>query len=148
VQRERAVQDMLVEIVSIAVTADPAKLREPTGFSELLEAKFYELESRFADRPEEWLGLLEVISTRLPEHGDYLCSYGVGQRYLALLQKTHADPPRIARASLNLARMSPHVGTTAHGVRYLDDALAQLPQTAGNAGLRSQLVAQRKALTG
>ena len=148
VQRERAVQDMLVEILAIAVTADPAKLREPTGFGELLEAKFNELGARFQDRPDEWLDLLEVISTRLPEHGDWMCSYGVGVRYLALLEKQGADPRRIARAALNQARVAPHIGAVAHAARALDAALARLPQTAENADLRSSLIAQRRALAG
>jgi len=79
------VRDMLVEILSVAVTADPEKLREPYGFSLLLEAKFNELEGRFKGRTDDWLDLLEVISTRLPQYGDYRCAYAVGERYLTLL---------------------------------------------------------------
>ena len=148
VQREAAVRDMLVEILSVGVTADPAKLREPYGFSMLLEAKFNELEARFKGHTDEWLDLLEVISTRLPEYGDYICSYAVGQRYLALLQATHADARRFARAALNQARMAAHVGAIKGGLRAVDAALALLPQTADNAALRSSLIAQRAALAG
>ncbi|HEX7686586.1 MAG TPA: serine/threonine-protein kinase, partial [Burkholderiaceae bacterium] len=93
-ERERAVKEMLVEILSVAVTADPARLREPDGFGVLLQEKFDQLEHRFRGRPDEWLDLLEVVSTRLPDYGDYMCSYAVGQRYLALLQATHANPLR------------------------------------------------------
>ncbi len=146
VQREAAVRDTLVEILAVGVTADPAKLREPYGFSALLEAKFDELEARFKGRPEEWLDLLEVISTKLPEYGDYLCSYEVGRRYLALLQATHADARRIARAALNQARMAQHVGAAASGIRAIDAALAQLPADDGDAALRAALMSQRNAL--
>ncbi len=145
-QRETAVRDMLVEILSVAVTADPAKLREPYGFSMLLEAKFDELEARFKGRTDDWLDLLEVISTRLPAYGDYTCSYEVGRRYLALLQATHADPRRLARAALNQARTAAHVGAARHGVEAIDAALAALPQTGEDAALRSSLIAQRAAL--
>ena len=89
-----------------------------------------------------------MISTRLPEHGDWMCSYGVGLRYLALLEKQDADPRRIAQAALHQARVAPHVGATKHALRYLDAALARLPQTAANAELRSSLIAQRRSLAG
>jgi hypothetical protein len=148
VQREAAVRDMLVEILSVGVTADPAKLREPYGFSMLLEAKFDELETRFKGRTDEWLDLLEVISTRLPEYGDYICSYEVGKRYLALLQAAHTDPRRYARAALNQGRVAVHLGATKSGVKAIDAALAWLPPTADNAALRSSLTAQRAALAG
>jgi hypothetical protein len=146
VQREAAVRDMLVEILSVAVTADPEKLRQPYGFSLLLEAKFNELETRFKGRTEDWLDLLEVISTRLPQYGDYQCSYAVGERYLALLQSSHADPRRIASAALDQARISVHVGAPKAGLRVVNAALAQLPPGEDNASLRSTLIAQRDAL--
>ena len=96
--RERAVQSLLVETLAVAATADPAKLREPDGFGMLLQAKFDEFEERFKDRPEQWLDLLEVISNKLPSYGDYACSLAVGERYLALLKKTKpADPVRLMR---------------------------------------------------
>ena len=146
VQRETAVQDMLVEILSVAVTADPAKLRQPDGFSRLLEAKFDELEARFRGRTEDWLDLLEVISTRLPQYGDLECSYGVGQRYLALLQSSHADPRRIAQAALNQARVVRKLGGTKPALRLVNAALAQLPPGAENAPLRTALTAEHDAL--
>jgi hypothetical protein len=43
---------------------------------------------------------------------------------------------------------APHIGAVAHATRALDAALAQLPQTAENADLRSSLIAQRRALAG
>ena len=146
VQRETAVQDMLVEILSVAVTADPEKLRQPDGFSRLLEAKFDELEARFKGRTDDWLDLLEVISTRLPQYGDLQCSYAVGERYLALLQSSHADPRRIARAALNQARVVVKLGGTKMALRLVNAALAQLPPGANNASLRSALTAQHDAL--
>ncbi len=147
VQREAAVRDMLVEILSVAVTADPAKLRQPYGFSLMLEAKFNELETRFKGRTDDWLDLLEVISTRLPQYGDFECSYGVGERYLALLQSSRADPRRIARAALNQARTSVHVGAPKAGLRAVNAALLHLPPGADNASLRLELMAQREALS-
>jgi len=146
VQREVAVQDMLLEILSVAVTADPAKLREPDGFGMLLEAKFDELEKRFAGRTDDWLDLLELISSRLPRYGDFQCSFAVGERYLALLQATHADPRRIAQAALGQARVAPHVGAFHRATRDIDAALARLPDEPGNAALRSALTTQRAAL--
>ena len=145
-QREVVVQDMLLEILSVAVTADPAKLREPYGFSMLLEAKFDELEARFKGRTDDWLDLLEMLSSRLPRYGDFQCSFSVGERYLALLQATHADPRRIAQAALGQARIAPHVGAFHMATRDIDAALAQLPAEAANAALRSALLAQRAAL--
>ena len=145
-RREVAVQEMLLEILSVAVTADPAKLREPYGFSMLLEAKFDELEARFKGRTEDWLELLEMLSSRLPQYGDFQCSFSVGQRYLALLQATHADPRRIARAALAQARIAPRVGAFHMGQQAIDVALAQLPAEPDNAELRSALQAQRAAL--
>ena len=137
---------MLLEIVAVAVTADPEKLRQPDGFGRLLEAKFDELEARFKGRPDDWLDLLEVISTRLPQYGDLECSYAVGERYLALLQSSHADPRRIARAGLNQARVVAKLGGHQDGTAAGDAALAQLPPGADNASLRSALTAQRDAL--
>ncbi len=137
---------MLLEILSVAVTADPAKLREPYGFSMLLEAKFDELEARFKGRTDDWLDLLEMLSSRLPRYGDFQCSFAVGERYLALLQATHADPRRIAQAALGQARIAPHVGAFHMATRDIDAALAQLPAEAANAALRSALLAQRAAL--
>jgi len=146
VQRETAVQDMLVEILSVAVTANPDKLRQPDGFSRLLEAKFDELEARFRGRTQDWLDLLEVISTRLPQYGDLECSYGVGQRYLALLQSSHADPRRIGQAALNQARVAQKLGGLKTALRLVDAALAQLPPGADNAPLRRALTSERDAL--
>jgi len=145
-QREAAVQDMLVEILSVAVTADPEKLRQPDGFSRLLEAKFDELEARFRGRTADWLDLLEVISTRLPQYGDLQCSYGVGQRYLALLQSSHADPRRIGRAALNQVRVLRKLGGPKMALRLVNEALAQLPPGGDTASLRSALTAERDAL--
>jgi len=145
VQREAAVQDMLLEILSVAVTADPAKLREPDGFGRLLEAKFDQLEARFKGRTDDWLDLLEVISTQLPQYGDLECSAGVGQRYLALLQSSHADPRRIAKAALNQARVVRKLGGVKTALRLVNAALVQLPASAGNASLRSALMAERDA---
>lgn len=145
-QREAAVQYMLLEIVSVAVTADPDKLRQPDGFGRLLEAKFDEMEARFKGRTEDWLDLLEVISTRLPEYGDLECSYGVGQRYLALLQSSHADPRRIGLASLNQARVARRLGGPKIALRLVNAALAQLPPGADTATLRSALTAEHDAL--
>jgi hypothetical protein len=146
VQREAAVQDMLVEILSVAVTADPEKLRQPDGFSRLLEAKFDELEARFKGRTEDWLDLLEAISTRLPQYGDLQCSYGVGERYLALLQSSHADPRRIGQAALNQARVVRKLGGPKMALRLVNAALAQLPPGADTASLRTALTAERDAL--
>ncbi len=146
VKRETAVQDMLVEILSVAVTADPEKLRQPDGFGRALEAKFDELETRFKDRTDDWLDLLEVISTRLPQYGDLECSYAVGERYLALLQSSHADPRRIARAALNQAQVVRKLGGTKMALRLVTTALAQLPPGADYASLRSALTAQHDAL--
>jgi hypothetical protein len=137
---------MLVEILSVAVTGDPEKLRQPDGFSRLLEAKFDDLEARFKGRTDDWLDLLEVISTRLPQYGDLQCSYAVGERYLALLQSSHADPRRIARAGLNQAQVVVKLGGTKMALRLVNAALAQLPPGADNASLRSALTAQRDAL--
>jgi eukaryotic-like serine/threonine-protein kinase len=145
-RREAAVQDMLLEIVSVAVTADPEKVRQPDGFSRLLEAKFDELETRFRGRTDDWLDLLEVISTRLPQYGDLECSAGVGQRYLALLQSSHADPRRIGQAALNQARVVRKLGGPKTALRLVNMALAQLPPGAGNASLRSALTAEHDAL--
>ncbi len=139
--REAAVQEMLVEILAVAVTADPAKLREPWGFSVLLEAKFNELEQRFKGRPDEWLDLLQVISTQLPRYGDDVCSLEVGMRYLTLLRATQADPQRIGQAALNNARALARLGHAAKAVPMLDDALARLPP--GAAALRGELAAER-----
>ena len=97
-QREAAVRDMLVEILSVAVTADPAKLREPYGFSMLLEAKFNELEARFKGRTDEWLGLLEVVSSRLPEFG------GVKDIDAALAQLPPTAENAALRSSLTAQR--------------------------------------------
>jgi serine/threonine-protein kinase len=146
VKRKIAVQDMLVEILSVAVTADPEMLRQPDGFGRALEAKFDELETRFTGRTDDWLDLLEVISTRLPKYGDLQCSYAVGERYLALLQSSHADPRRIARAGLNQAQIVTKLGGTKMALRLVNAALAQLPPGADNAVLRSALTAQRDAL--
>jgi len=141
-ERERAVRDMLVEILSVAVTADPARLREPDGFGRLLEEKFDQLGKRFKDRPDEWLDLLEVISTRLPDYGDYACSYVVGQRYLALLRATHADPLRIGRGALVNARALVHLGYPAPAAKALRAALAELPDTPAAAPLRGEMQAE------
>jgi serine/threonine-protein kinase len=145
VKSEVAVQDMLLEIVAVGVTADPEKLRQPDGFARLLEAKFDELEARFKERPDDWLDLLEVLSTRLPQYGDLECSYAVGVRYLALLQSSHADPRRIARAALNQARVVAKLGGTKVALRVVNAGLAQLPPGVDDA-LRSALKAQRDAL--
>jgi serine/threonine-protein kinase len=139
VERERAVQDMLVEILSVAVTADPARLKEPGGFGMLLEEKFEQLERRFHDRPDEWLDLLEVISTRLPEHGDFVCSYAVGQRYVALLRATHADELRIARATLMNARALDHLNYRAKAATVLREALRTLSHRPETAPLRKDM---------
>jgi len=140
-EREHAVQDMLVEILSVAVTADPARLKEPDGFGMLLEEKFEQLERRFQDRPEEWLDLLEVISTRLPDYGDFVCSYAVGQRYLALLKATHADDLRIARAELVNARALVHLQHPARAAAALREALQALPSKAEAEPLRKEMLA-------
>jgi len=141
-ERERAVKDMLVEILSVAVTADPARLREPDGFGVLLQEKFDQLEHRFQGRPAEWLDLLEVISTRLPDYGDYICSYVVGQRYLKLLQATHADPLRIGRARLTSARALMHLGYGPKARAILGSAIHDLPATPAAAPLRTEITAE------
>ena len=88
--RERAVQTLLVETLAVAVTADPAKLREPDGFGMLLQAKFDEFEKRFNDQPEQWLDLLQLMSEKLPAYGDYECSLAVGQRYIRARARARA----------------------------------------------------------
>ncbi len=146
-EREHTVQEMLGEILSVAVTADPERLKEPGAFGMLLEQKFEQLAQRFRDRPDEWLDLLEVISTRLPDYGDYVCSYAVGQRYLALLRATHADTLRIARASLVNARALSHLGYADKAAATLRRALEELPQSPGAAPLRTEISANLQRLT-
>jgi serine/threonine-protein kinase len=141
VERERAVQDMLIEILSVAVTADPERLKETGAFGILLEEKFDQLERRFRDRPDEWLDLLEAISTRLPNYGDYVCSYAVGQRYLALLRATKADELRIARAALVNASALAHLNHRPKAAAALREALRALPDRPGALPLRKEMMA-------
>ena len=75
-----------------------------------------------------------------------LCSYAVGERYLALLRSSHADPRRIARAALNQAQTSVHVGAPKGGLRAVNAPLAQLPPGGEKVPLRLALMAQRDAL--
>jgi len=146
--RERAVQETLVEILSVAVTADPARLKEPGGFGLLLEEKFEQLERRFRDRPDEWLDLLEVISTRLPAYGDYVCSYAVGERYVTLLRATHADELRIARAVLVNARALAHLDYRPKATATLREALRTVSDKPETAPIRKEMAATLAALSG
>jgi serine/threonine-protein kinase len=135
-EREAAVKLLLVETLSVAVTADPAKLREPDGFGQLLYAKFEEFEQRFKDQPGQWLDLLEVVSTRLPAYGDYECSLIVGQRYLALLKKTKADDARVLRAYLSNARAFSKLQRSDKAAVLLREALELVPDTPATHGER------------
>jgi len=146
--RERAVQDLLIETLAVAVTADPAKVREPDGFGMLLQAKFDEFERRFQDRPEQWLGLLELVSNKLPAYGDYACSLAVGQRYLALLKKTHpVDPVRLMRAYAANAHAFLGLHYRSEAAALLVSAVAVQTNDPAAASLREQLNAELRRLS-
>jgi serine/threonine-protein kinase len=141
-EREAAVKLLLIETLAVAITADPAKLREPDGFGLLLYAKFEEFEQRFKDQPGQWLDLLEVVSTRLPAYGDYECSLIVGQRYLALLKKTKADDARILRAYLSNARAFTQLQRPDKAAALLREALGSVPDTPTAHGERMAVTAE------
>lgn len=139
VESEKAVQELLVETLAVGVTADPAKLREPDGFGQLLQAKFDEFERRYQGHPSDWLDLLEVVSTQLPAYGDYWCSLAVGQRYLSLLERTNADPGRTARAALANARLLHRVDEVRAAIALLERSLRKLPADAAFASVRADM---------
>ena len=129
VGRHEGVRQLYVELLSTITGWDAETFAQPRSIATLLTQKLEELKPQYAQRPEDWAGILNAASVQLSYMGEFEAALNVATQYLEVLKQTRADTRSIVFAHITASRALRNLGRLAQGEQILREGLSWIPQS-------------------
>ncbi len=129
VGRHEGVRQLYVELLSTITGWDAETFAQPRSIANLLTQKLEELEPQYAQRPEDWAGILNAASVQFSFMGEFEAALNVATRYLEVLKQTRADTRSIVFAHMTASRALRNLGRLAESEQILWEGLSWIPQS-------------------